>query len=214
MRLSDLKRSAAALGAGLVLVLAPGCVQLLPESQPSTIYRLSPSVPDMQTSTATSGEVVLIERPEAPRALAGNRIATDRGEGQIAYIAGAQWISPTPDIVQELILDTFDRHLQGYTAARPVDGVSSRYTVRLELRHFEAVYDQGDNRAPEARVVLRARLVDEEDRQLIGVTSVRGQSRADANRQGAIVDAFGTAAQEAATALADWAEQALEGDGA
>lgn len=210
MRLDRFKREGAALGAGLALLLAPGCVSLLPEQEPSTIYRLGASVPDRSAGEQAAGEVILIERPAAPRALAGNRIATERGDGQIAYIAGANWISPTPDLVQELVLDTFDSHLADYTAARPVDGVAARYTLRLELRHFEAAYDEGNNRAPLARVSMRARLVDDETHQLLGVTTVTGEARASANRQGAIVQAFSEASREAARELADWSRSTLE----
>lgn len=209
MRPNSLTRSATLLAAASALLAAPGCVQLLPESEPSTIYRLLPSVPDSGPAIAAAGEIILVERPEAPRGLAGSRIATDRGEGQIVYIAGARWISPTPDMVQELVLDTFDRRLPGYTASRPGDGVRSRYVVHLEVRHFEAAYDQGASSAPNARVVLRARLVDEDARELVGVTTVRGEARADRNRQGAIVDAFAEAARQAGNELADWTQRAL-----
>lgn len=212
MRFDLFKGPGAALAAGLALLLAPGCVSLLPAQEPSTIYRLSGAVGDVSTPASGPGEVILIERPAAPRALAGNRIATDRGEGQIAYISGANWISPAPDMVQELVLDTFDRHLSAYTAARPSDGVAARYTLRLELRHFEAVYDQGDNRAPLARVAVRARLVNDEDHSLIGVTTATGESRAGANRQGAIVEAFSGAAHAAAQDLADWTRGMLESE--
>ncbi|TGY88289.1 hypothetical protein E5163_10720 [Marinicauda algicola] len=212
MSLSDLKRAGTALAAGLIVFGAPACVQLLPEQEPSTIFRLAPSVPEPGSVSAAAGQVILIERPQAPRALAGNRIATERGDGQLAYIAHATWISPAPDLVQELVLDTFDRELEGYAAARPADGVQSRYRLRTELRHFEAVYDQGGNRAPLAEVVLRARLVDEETRELLAVTTVRGEARAGANRQGEIVDAMGEAARAAAGELAAWAQTVLGED--
>jgi len=209
MKRVRLHRRAGFLAAGLALVLAPGCVQLLPEQDPATIYRLAPSLPEADPVAAQRGAVILVERPEAPRALAGDRIAMAREQGQIAYIAGANWISPAPDLIQELILDTFDRQLEGYTAARAVDGVDARYVVRLELRHFEAVYDRGNNRAPLARVGLRARLVDDETHDFVAVTTLRGEARAEAHRQGAIVEAFSEAAREAAQDLADWTETQL-----
>ena len=132
---------------------------------------------------------------------------------EIAYIAGARWISPAPDMVQELVLDTFDRELAGHTAARPADGVNARYVARLELRHFEAVYDRGNSSAPLARVGLRVRLVDDEEGNLLGVTTVRGEARANANRQSAIIEAFSQASREATRDLASWAQARLEEDG-
>ena len=201
---------ALALGAA-ALFSATACVSLLPESEPSAIYRLAPSLSETEASEKNVREAILIERPDAPRGLAGNRIATTDEGGQISYIAGAEWISPTPDLVQSLLVDTFDRALEGYTAARSGDGVNTRYVLRTELRQFEAVYDRGGNRAPLARVSLRVRLIDDDDKALIDVTTIEGEARADRNRQGAIVDAFSQAAKSAAAGLADWTGEALEG---
>lgn len=192
-------------------LLMPGCVQLLPETEPATIYRLHESVPEAREDSGQIRTVILVPRPDAPRALSGDRIALDRGQ-ELGYIAGASWISPAPDMVQSLVLDTFDRALEAYTAARPADGVDSRYTIQLELRHFEAVYDRGNNRAPKARVGIRARLVDDETNSLVGVTTVRGEARAEANRQRAIVNAFSEAANQAANELAGWTQTVLAED--
>lgn len=198
-----LMRWGRAAGAGLSLLLLSGCIQLLPESQPANIYRLGHEATPSPGS-AEVGEVILIERPGAPRALAGNRIATVGSDGELAYISGANWISPAPDLLQELLLDTVDRELPGYSAARPGDGVSSRFTLRVDMRHFEAVYDEGQRRAPQARVALRARLVDSETHSMVGVTTVSGSARAGANRQTEIVEAFSGAARSAAAELAQW----------
>ena len=63
MRLDPVKRHGGVLAAGLALLLAPGCVSLLPEQEPSTIYRLSGAVPGTSLAAQEPGEVVLPRSP-------------------------------------------------------------------------------------------------------------------------------------------------------
>ncbi|MFN3835402.1 MAG: ABC-type transport auxiliary lipoprotein family protein [Glycocaulis sp.] len=203
MTMRSAVRAAAAL---LTLALVPalaGCISLLPEQERTTLYRLSSHLP-ADASAPHDSPVVRVGRPFAPRALSGDRVALDTGEGRIAYMAGASWVSPVPFLVQELIMDTFDRRAASVTAARPDEGVAARYDLRLELRRFEAVYDEGENRAPRVDVALRARLIDGASREVAGVRSINVSQRAASNRQGAIVDAFSRAASEAARELVEW----------
>ncbi|MGY6533162.1 ABC-type transport auxiliary lipoprotein family protein [Glycocaulis sp.] len=189
--------------AGFAALALSGCITLLPEQERTTLYRLSSHLP-AEASAPHDAPVVRVGRPFAPRALSGDRVALDTGEGRIAYMAGASWVSPVPFLVQELIMDTFDRRAEGVTAARPDEGVAARYDLRLELRRFEAVYDEGEGRAPRVDVALRARLIDGANREVAGLRSINVSQRASSNRQSAIVDAFSRAASEAAAELVDW----------
>ncbi len=195
---------AASLVLAALLVLS-GCISLLPEQERATLYRLSSQLP-AEATAQPDAQVVRVGRPFAPRALAGDRIALDTGEGRIAYMAGASWVSPAPSLIQELVLDTFDRRSGAVTAARPEDGVASRYDLRLELRRFEAVYDEGENRAPRIDVAMRARLIDGADREVSGVRAFTVSRRAASNRQSAIVAAFSDAASQVSRELVEWTE--------
>lgn len=191
--------------AGAALALS-GCISLLPESETSALYRLSNHVPETEVASHDL-PVVRIGRPIAPRALSGDRIALDAGEGRIAYMAGANWISAVPVLIQELVIDTIDRRSTVVVAARPDDGVASSWDLRLELRRFEAVYDQGSNAAPRVDVAIRARLIDAANREVASTRTFEASRRADGNRQALIVDAFSRAASEMSSELADWASQ-------
>lgn len=201
------KRIIALMVPALALGLS-GCISLLPEQEPSTLYRLSPTLSN-DAPNLEGGHIVQVERPIAARALSGDRLAIEMSGGQLAYMSGANWVSPAPDLVQELIIDTIDLSVEGLTAARPEDGVSTRYEIHTELRHFEAIYDNGTNSAPLIKVAMRVRLIDEHARSLVGVRTVEGRQRADSNRQGAIVAAYNVAATQAASQLAEWAEGLL-----
>lgn len=192
--------------AGLAALSLSACISLLPEQERTTLYRLSNHLP-AEASAPHDAPVVRVGRPFAPRALSGDRVALDTGEGRIAYMAGASWVSPVPLLVQELVMDMFDRRADAVTAARPDEGVASRFDLRLELRRFEAVYDEGDSNAPRVDVVVRTRLIDTATREVAGARSFAVSQRASSNRQGAIVEAFSRAASEAARELVDWTEE-------
>lgn len=203
------KRMAVLAATAMALGLS-GCISLLPESEPSTLYRLNPTI--NEAGVTMDGQTIKVDRPSAPRALSGDRLAIEFQGGQIAYLAGVNWISPAPDLVQSLMIDTIDRSVEGLTASRPDDGVNTGYSIRSELRHFEAVYDNGSGSAPLVKVALRVRVVDESTRELLGVRTVDGTARADSNNQRAIVAAFNIAASEAAAELAAWASSVVPED--
>ena len=178
------------------------CVSLLPETTPSAVYRLSS--PEPRAWTGEGRTVIEVVPPQAPRGLAGDEIAIQMADGHIAYMAAVRWIAPAPRIVQNLIVDTFNAADTRLAPTLPEDGVRAQYELRLDLREFEAVYDQGDARAPLIRVRLAARLVASDGRRLAGSSVFVGEARASANRVGAIVAAFDQAAAQVSRELADW----------
>ena len=88
--------------AGTALGLS-ACVNLLPETVPSAIYRLS--VPEAVARDATADPtLVQVDPPHAPRSLSGTDIAILMDGRHIAFMSGAQWIAPAPRVVHALQL--------------------------------------------------------------------------------------------------------------
>ena len=201
--------SRCALAAGLLaaLIALPGCISLLPETEPNALYRLQAAdIPE--TRSVSGGETVIIGRIAAPRGLAGDRIALQR-DGRIAYMAGAAWLSPGPVLLHAAVLDAVQGGAPAITPARAEDGVSARYVLDLDLRHFEAIYDAGPDAAPRVQVTLVSRLIDRDTRSLAAAQTLTASARADSNRQSAIVDGFSQASADVANQLARWAEAAV-----
>ncbi|OAB55934.1 hypothetical protein AY599_13675 [Leptolyngbya valderiana BDU 20041] len=199
-----MRRAGLTLAAAAAALISTGCVSLLPESEPDTLYRLA-GVDLDETVSQSAPVTVLVDRIAAPRGLAGDRIALLRGDA-IAYMAGAAWISPAPQLVEGAVVDAFYEAAPLIAPARASDGVSARYELDIELRHFEAEYDQGERAAPLVRTALRARLIDRDNRALVGARTVERTARAAANRQGAIIDAFSRSAGDGARELAVWTQ--------
>ena len=148
--------------------------------------------------------MIEVVTPHAPRGLAGDEIAIQMADGHIAYMAATRWIAPAPRIMQNLIIDTMNATDIGLAPILPEDGSRAQYELRLDLREFEAVYDQGDGDAPLIRVRLAARLVASDGRRLAGSSVFVGEARASRNRVGAIVAAFDQAAAQVSRELAEW----------
>ena len=195
--------------AALVLLVTPGCISVLPEAEPDTLYRLAAA--DLRaTPPADGAATVIVSRLSAPRGLAGDRIAIQRGD-QIAYMAGAAWLSPAPDLLHSAIIDAFHMSAPAVAAAEATDGLDARFELDLQLRHFEAVYDTGEGAAPSSRVGYRARLIDRDTRALVDVRTIEVSTRASANRQSDIISAFSRASADAARQLAEWTSDAVCG---
>jgi cholesterol transport system auxiliary component len=192
----------------LSLLPVAACVSLLPESEPVSVYRLSSPEPREWAGNSDNWTIIEIELPQAPRGLAGDDIALVRDGQSLAYVQGARWISPAPSLVQNLVIDTFNAEQNRLAPARPEDGVRADYELHLDLRQFEADYESGTGAAPTVRVRIGARLVAERGRRFVGARVFSAERRADANRTGAIVDAFDEAAVSLSREIAGWAAAA------
>jgi cholesterol transport system auxiliary component len=196
------------LTAGLIgtSLFLSGCISFLPETVPATVYRLS--TPEPSGEVREEAVIIGVQRPLTPRALSNDMIAMSQERGQLVFIQGAEWITPVPRLVQDLIVESMDAFEPTLIASRPEDGVRSEFELATELRSFEANYLRGPDQPPTVIVRLRARLIRSSDRRLVAVDAIGAQSVASSNTIGDIVAAFDAASQEAMASVAQWtAEQ-------
>ncbi|WP_421790982.1 ABC-type transport auxiliary lipoprotein family protein [Hyphobacterium sp.] len=192
-------------------VALTGCISVLPENVPATVYRLS--TPEPSGMVRQEAVIVNVQRPLTPRALSGSEIALSQNRGELVFADGAEWITPVPRLIQDLIVESMDAFEPSLIASRPEDGVRAEFELATEVRTFEANYLSGPEAAPTVIVRLRARLIRSSDRRLVAVDAVGAQARASTNTLGDIVAAYDAAAQEAMANVAQWtAEQVAEFD--
>ena len=196
--------------AAVSLVATPGCISLLPESEPVSLYRLN-GLMDEERAPSANAQTLVIDRITAPRGLAVDKVALLR-DGELAYMAGAAWLSPAPVLVQDRILDTLQSETPELIPARTEDGVEARYRMQIELRRFEAEYDQGPGSAPMIQMRVMARLIDRETRTLAAARRFDVSVRASDNRQSALIAAFSDATNDTARALAEWSTEVVCAD--
>jgi len=190
-----------ALGAAALALSA--CVSLLPDADPSQLYRLD--APVAVERLTPGGPAFGVAAPDADfiRAAGGDRILTVR-DNEAAYIASARWVAPASALFEEAMARAFDANPGPARLVTRGEVRQAETVLRVDVRRFEVVYDRGERGAPQVAVRLRATLVARGDRSLLAEQIFETEVRAADNRVGAIVDAFDTATGDVLTQLVDW----------
>ena len=179
------------------------CISVLPDAKAApTVYRLS--VPGaLATSVNAQSTVVNIEYPKAPKALGGTDIVLSPDGRRLTAASGASWSEPVPNLLRNVLIDTLGRDGK-VTGIIPNGSTRVPYRLNMDIRRFEAVFDNGEDAAPLAIIQLNLTLVDTSTRNIVGTHAVQKTVRANEKSVSAIVSATDRASQDAMQEAADW----------
>jgi len=201
-----MKRSSAILrltAVGAAALTLSACVSLLPKTKPAHLYRFGQPAA-AQAVDATMGNVgVLRTSATFQRESAGDRLLT-LSNGKAAYVAETRWVAPAAVLWDEAVVAAFDAdpgHVRLVARGEPV---TAPYVLRLDVRNFEAHYDQGPKAAPLVVVRVRAAITGATDRGLVGEKLFEKRIRAGDNRVTAIVPAYDRAVGELLAEVVAW----------
>lgn len=188
--------------AALVCLLAglAGC-SVLPKQEAVSLYRPEPVV----TGDAAWPQVpwqLQIARPYADTAHDSARILVRPQRGELQVYKGAAWTQPAPDLVLDTLLRAFADSERLAGVARRGEGVNAEYELLLDLRRFETEYDGAA--APNAQVVLGARLVHNADNRVVASRVFGAEVRADSGDVAAVNRALESGLGEVTAALIGW----------
>jgi cholesterol transport system auxiliary component len=191
----------ALLVSGAATLLLAGCGSLLsPSNPPNQIYVLDPAF------TALSGASVdwalVIGQTDVPSVYDTERLPLERNL-TMDYYANSQWTDSTPRLLQSLMVEAFEKSGRIHAVARDSGGVRGDYMLTSELRHFEALYDQGDG-APQINVNIVVKLLSLPRRDVVATHDAVQRIRATANSVPAVVQAFNEATGAALTDVVNW----------
>lgn len=197
-----------------VLVVATlvcgGCGSLLDTKLPASTSYVLASAPAASSGVSRSDADLSIGRPDLAPGLDTERIAVLTGR-QLDYYRGAQWGGRATEIVQTLLVDSFEDQQLFRSVTAEQSRVSSDYVLDVSVRDFQAEH-ASDNEAPTTHVTIVCRLIRVTDRQLVQTFGATAQSRASDNRMSAVAAAFETAAQKVVLELAQKAATAIASD--
>ncbi len=200
----DRRTLLAGLGAGTALALT-GCADLniLPgQRQDPDFYRLTPkSTFDPGLPTVTWQLVV--ETPVANAGLSQLRIALMQNPVQIEYYARANWTDRVPQMLQTLMLESFDNSGHIVSVGRELIGLRADFLLKTEVREFQAEYFH-ENPLPHAHVAFASRLVAMPRREIVGNQGFRALVPATADRMDEIINAFDVALGQVLKELVGW----------
>lgn len=151
--------------AGAVLRGMCGAALLLGLAACST---LNPTAPHLYTLTPRANVAagpkadwqLLVETPAAAAGIDTPRIALARTPTSLDYFADVSWADRAPNMVQGLIVQTFEDSGRIVSVGRDTVGLRSDYVLKSELRDFQAEYATPGAAMPDrVHVRLSAKLV-------------------------------------------------------
>ncbi|PHS77320.1 MAG: hypothetical protein COB56_03670 [Robiginitomaculum sp.] len=185
------------------------CTSILPKPKPApTIYRLSIPV-NASTVSLKNSTVVNIELPQAPRALSGTDIVLSPNGRRLTAAASASWAEPVPSQVRQVLVDVLAANKR-ITGVIPKGGTRVPYRLNMQIRRFEAEFDNGIDVAPNAIVHINVTLTHVKFRRLVGVYSIRTNARASSKTVSSIVEAQDKATREAMNDISSWLNGVLD----
>ncbi len=187
----------------LLALLLAGCGSLLgPSNPPPQIYVLKPQLTVLGDAPAVSWQLA-VSRPEMAQMLDTDRIVLVRG-AIMDYYADAQWTDPTSRLLQELLVEAFEKSGKILGVGRDTGEVRADYILQTQVRDFEAQY-QGGNGAPTVSVVISAQLTAARTRDVTASFEATKSVPAAQNTVPAVVEAFDAATSAALEDIARWA---------
>jgi cholesterol transport system auxiliary component len=192
------------------MLASTGCGSLLETDLPvSTSYVLAPAAAS-STGIARSDVDLSIGRPDLAPGLDTERIAVLKGR-QLDYYRGSQWGGRMTEMVQTLLVDSFEDQQLFRSVTTEQSRVAGEYVLDVSVRDFQAEY-AGNSDAPTAHVTILGRLIRVTDRQLVETFAATAQSKASDNRMTDVAAAFETAAHKVVLELAQKTAAAVAAD--
>jgi cholesterol transport system auxiliary component len=177
----------------MMLCMVTGCTSLLGlgGGPPPHLYRLTAVdafPPDLPHVSAQ----LLVEAPQAPAGLDTRRIALSRSPVSLDYFADSEWTDRLPDLIQTAFVESFENSHAIAALGRDAVGLRADFTLRSEIRHFEAEYGAAGG-APTIAAVIVVELVKMPAGEIVAERTFATKQPAAANTIPAIVTAFDAA---------------------
>jgi len=200
-----MKRLTVAFAAVLLPGLLAGCGILGSKKKAPTTFSPDPVVVADPAWPAVTWQLST-SLPTAPRMLDSARIAVSPEPGQFEVYKGALWARVPPEMIQDILLRTLEDSGKIPAVARQGSGISADYRLVMDVRHFEASYNEGNTNTgiPSAVVEVSAKLLHAPDQDVVGSSSFRHVQAASGSEVAQVADAFSQALGATSRELAGW----------
>jgi len=148
------------------IAVAAGCSVNLPTGGPAPeLFVLTPKSTFAENLPRADYQLV-VELPVAAASLDTTRVAVMKTRTNLDYFANANWIDRAPQMIQTLIIESFENSDKIVAVGRESVGLRSDFNLRIGLREFQAeIYDASN---PVVRVRINAKLVQMPQRTIVG----------------------------------------------
>ena len=189
------------LAAAPLAALASACELPVPgQGPPPILYRLTPKS-TFRPDLPTVGWQLILEQPLANAGLSTTRIALWPNPTNLEYYARASWTDRAPDMIQTLMIESFENSNKIVSVGRESVGLRADFVLKSEIREFQSDYLDG---VPHAHVGLNAKLVKMPERVIVGSQKFDSVIKAEADRLDDIIAAFDAALGKVLKRLVEW----------
>lgn len=182
-----------------------GCGALSSLSKAGTeldAYTLSPAR-GSGTPAAGSGHLI-VELPSAPGALATDRIMIKPLPYQAQYLPDGRWSEPAPELLQSLLVASF-QNLGGFRlVGRTANGLNPDYTLMTELQDFQVEPVQAKPPEYAVRISMMMTLIRESDRRIVASRRFFATASVGSDDTQALVEGFNRALQGVLGDIVAW----------
>lgn len=188
---------------GLGAMILPGCA-ISGLGKAPQLYTLTPKSTFSENLPAVSWQL-LVEPPAAAAGLDSLRVALQSTPLKLDYFADVAWTDRAPQMVQTLVVESFENSDKIVSVGRESIGLRANYVLKTELREFQAEYiENGLSSPPKVRVRMNAKLVEIPRRAIIAGENFEASTTASSNTLDAIVLAFDEALGRVLRRLVEW----------
>jgi len=187
----------------LITALLGACGGLikLPNDGPAPgLYNLT--APETIDARGT-GALLLVEDPTSANGLDTTLIARRSSPNELQFFADARWAGRPAVMVQNVLVESFERAGQTVTQARGGAVAPARFELQVQIRDFQAEYFQGAT-TPQIRVRLALTLVGLGPVAVVGQKVVEAKVQATSPNIDAVIAAFDQAVHDALTESVQW----------
>jgi len=154
----------------LTLIVAlplAGCISLIKESDPISVYALRPEAVDAANLPTVSWSLTVI-RPNSLAYLDSNRIAVRPEPNVLQVYKGANWSESLPDLVQANLVQALENSGRIKSVSRQNSGVPAEVAMLVDIRQFESVYAP-DVKIPDAVIQMHVKVLEYPSNRVIAV---------------------------------------------
>ena len=170
--------------------------------EPPQLYTLTPKS-TFSSDLPTVDWQMIVERPIAAAGLNSQKIALQRSPVTLDYFARASWTDTAPQLVQTLLIESFENTGKIRAVTRESTSLRPDYVLQTELREFQAEYTS-PAQPPTVRVRLNAKLIRLPDRTIIGNQTVERTWTAAKPDMESVVLAFDEALGKVMKQVVEW----------
>lgn len=189
--------------APFLLFLLVGCGSVVGNlgGDPPDLFTLTPKSTFAEGLPSVAWQLV-VEEPTASSGLNTTRIARRSSPTELAYFAQAAWTDRAPQMVQTLMVESFENSGRIVAVGRKAIGLRSDFDLKSELREFQAEYDEQG--LPLVRVRINAKLIKQPRRQIVAFENFEATQRVLGPGMPYVVSAFDDALGKVLRQLVQW----------